>query len=176
MEGAGFLARLIGTTKVPVPDVEGALLALGERWGLSLRTRQMIRICLLAMPASHQESLWGLVNAVTQAAQTLPPDDRYDLEALAGGLAEHGLPKATPVSRRLSAPEGEDPLDGRRRIMTITKHGRRLWRVLDDDGSLVCVTAYRKGAREVVRRLTAARQEATETIKKEKTTAKKGER
>ena len=74
-------------------DPEGALLLLGERWGLSLRTRQMVRVCLLAMPAAHQESLYGLVNAVTQAAQTLPPDDRYDLEALAGGLAEHGLPK-----------------------------------------------------------------------------------
>ena len=42
--------------------------------------------------------------------------------------------------------------------MTIMRHGRRLWRVLDDDGSLVCVTAYRKGAKEVVRRLTVARQ------------------
>ena len=105
VEGASFLARLVGTTKVPVPDVEAALALLAERWGLSLRTRQMVRVCLLAMPSSHQESLWGLVNAVTQAAQTLPPDDRYDLEALAGGLAEHGLPKLA-AQRRILA-EGE---------------------------------------------------------------------
>ena len=108
LEGAAFLARLIGTTRTPVPDVEGALLLLGERWGLSLRTRQMIRVNLLAMPAAHQESLYGLVNAVTQAAQTLPPDDRYDLEALAGGLAEHGLPKHARVVND-EAMKGEKP-------------------------------------------------------------------
>lgn len=41
--------------------------------------------------------------------------------------------------------------------MTIMKHGRRYWRVYDDDGSLVCTAVYRKAAREVVRRLSAAR-------------------
>ena len=111
LDGAAFLARLVSTTRTPVPDAEGALLHLGERWGLSLRTRQMIRICLLASPPPHQESLWGLVNALTQAAQTLPPDDRYDLEALAGGLAEHGLPGRLPATRHAGAPE-EDPLKG----------------------------------------------------------------
>ena len=109
LEGAAFLSRLAATVRIPVPDVDGTLLLLGERWALSLRTRQMVRVCLLAMPAPHQESLWGLVNALTQAAQTLAPDDRYDLEALAGGLAEHGLPKTSariiPVRRRLTAPE-----------------------------------------------------------------------
>ncbi|MBV9852120.1 MAG: hypothetical protein JO250_20840 [Armatimonadetes bacterium] len=94
VEGAAFLSRLVGTTRVPVPDVEGALLLLGERWHLSLRTRQMIKVNLLAMPAGQQETLWSLVNSITQSAQTLPPDERYALEALAGGLAEHGPPKA----------------------------------------------------------------------------------
>ena len=61
--------------------------------------------------------------------------------------------------------------------MTITRHGRRLWRVLDDDGSLVAVTTYRKGAKEVVRRLTAARQAPAkpEAERTEETTEKKGE-
>ena len=40
--------------------------------------------------------------------------------------------------------------------MKIEKHGRRFWRVFDEDGSLVAVTAYLKGAREVVRRLSVA--------------------
>jgi len=31
----------------------------------------------------------------------------------------------------------------------------RWWEVLDADGELVCLTVYRRGAREVVRRLTA---------------------
>ena len=41
--------------------------------------------------------------------------------------------------------------------MTITRHGRRFWRVEEEDGTLVCVTVYKKGAEEVARRLTAAR-------------------
>jgi hypothetical protein len=47
--------------------------------------------------------------------------------------------------------------------MTISKHGRRFWRVYDDDGSLVCVACYRKGAQEVVRRLNVARNDEDET-------------
>lgn len=38
--------------------------------------------------------------------------------------------------------------------MTITKYGRRFWAVYDSEGSLICVCLYKKGAREVVRRLT----------------------
>ena len=37
--------------------------------------------------------------------------------------------------------------------MSIRKHGRRFWAVYAPDGSLVCVTVYLRGAREVVRRL-----------------------
>jgi len=37
--------------------------------------------------------------------------------------------------------------------MSIRKYGR-YWAVLDADGSLVCLCVYRKGADEVVRRLT----------------------
>ena len=39
--------------------------------------------------------------------------------------------------------------------MTIMRHGRRFWRLEEEDGTLVCVTVYRKGAEEVVRRLVA---------------------
>ncbi len=39
--------------------------------------------------------------------------------------------------------------------MTIKKYGQRYFAVYDDDGELVCVTVYKKGAREVVRRLAA---------------------
>ncbi len=37
--------------------------------------------------------------------------------------------------------------------MTIIKRGR-FWAVHDAEGQLVCLTVYKKGAREVVRRLT----------------------
>ena len=37
--------------------------------------------------------------------------------------------------------------------MTITRYGR-YWAVYDPAGALVCITLYKKGAAEVVRRLT----------------------
>lgn len=42
--------------------------------------------------------------------------------------------------------------------MKITKHGR-YWAVLDSDGTLVCITLYKKGAQEVVKRLTKEAEE-----------------
>ncbi len=38
----------------------------------------------------------------------------------------------------------------------IKKYGRN-WRVIDPAGQLVCITVYKKGALEVVRRLAAQR-------------------
>jgi hypothetical protein len=38
---------------------------------------------------------------------------------------------------------------------SVARHGR-FWEVVDPDGTLVCLTAYKKGAVEVVRRLTEA--------------------
>jgi len=45
--------------------------------------------------------------------------------------------------------------------VTITKRGR-FWAVHDGEGQLICLTVYKKGAREVVRRLT----EVTETLER----------
>ena len=38
--------------------------------------------------------------------------------------------------------------------MTVKKHGR-YWKVLDAEGALICMTVYKRGALEVVRRLQA---------------------
>ena len=38
---------------------------------------------------------------------------------------------------------------------TILKRVTRWWEVIDPDDELVCLTVYRRGAREVVRRLAA---------------------
>ena len=39
--------------------------------------------------------------------------------------------------------------------MRIARYGKtRYWAVIDADGTLVCLCVYRKGAEEVVRRLT----------------------
>lgn len=41
--------------------------------------------------------------------------------------------------------------------MNIQKYGRRFFGVYDERGELVCVTVYKKGAQEVVRRLAGIR-------------------
>jgi hypothetical protein len=47
-------------------------------------------------------------------------------------------------------------LGSRRKEYTIVKQTKsRWWEVRDPDDELVCLTVYRKGAREVVRRLVA---------------------
>lgn len=40
--------------------------------------------------------------------------------------------------------------------MKTEKHGR-YWAVYDDDGGLICIAAYLRGARELVRKLQLAR-------------------
>ena len=53
------------------------------------------------------------------------------------------------VPRRKLASTASQP-----RGFTIHKY-KRYWQVTDADGQLVCLTVYRRGAKEVVRRLTA---------------------
>jgi len=43
--------------------------------------------------------------------------------------------------------------------MKVEKYGRtRFWAVYDEQGILICLTVYKKGAQEVVRRLEQAKQ------------------
>lgn len=108
VHGVGFIERMSWATQVPVPDMDTAIGTLGGRWSLSQTTTANVRQSLLGMPRDQQETLYGLVNAVTHAAQSLPADERYGLETLAGDLVEHGLP---PLTARLKpSPEGVLPL------------------------------------------------------------------
>ncbi len=90
--GAGLIERLSLATRMPVPDVEGLILALSRQAGLTQRVQDGVRRALLATPASQQETVYGFVQALTLTAQDLPPDDRYDLEVVAGRLLDEGLP------------------------------------------------------------------------------------
>jgi hypothetical protein len=40
-------------------------------------------------------------------------------------------------------------------VMSIVKYGR-YWKVIDTEGALICLTVYKKGAAEAVRRLEQA--------------------
>ena len=91
---AGLLEQLAWATRAPVADVEGTLAALAAHWNLTQALKERVKQTLITTPASQQETVYGLVNALTQSAQSLPADERYSLEVLAGRLVEQGLPKA----------------------------------------------------------------------------------
>ena len=92
---AGFLGQLQAATRMPVADVASVLETLGKQEALSKSFLEAVERSLKSEPASQQETVWGLANGLTQAAQRLPADDRYHVEALAGRLIESGPPKAS---------------------------------------------------------------------------------
>ena len=89
----GFIETLRRTTNEPVHDIELALERLGERWGLSETTQSVARSAIAREAPRVQETAYGLVQGLTEAAQLLPDTARHDLEVLAGQLAQHGVPK-----------------------------------------------------------------------------------
>ncbi len=106
-EADGFIEQLRCTTTQPVPDVENTLNRLAEHHSLSETTRQAMFASLLQEPFGQSETVYGLVNALTNAAQRLPDENRYDLEVLAGHLAQHGVAGYAPR-------QDEKPPKGRR--------------------------------------------------------------
>jgi hypothetical protein len=92
----GFIDELRRKTQQLVPDVEETIERLGERWKLSELVQEGIKSALARDVPQHQESLYGLVNAFTATAQQLSDEARYDLEVLAGRLAEHGVAAYAP--------------------------------------------------------------------------------
>ena len=95
-ESEGFLNQLAATTQTPVPDISDVMEKIAEKWNLSDETQERAKLALRQENASQQESLYGLVNAYTSAAQRLPDSGRYDLEVLAGNLAQHGVTAFAP--------------------------------------------------------------------------------
>jgi hypothetical protein len=86
---AAFVEQMALSIKVAVPDPDAAIARLGEAWRLSKETREFIRLALLGEPRHCQhDTLYGLVNALTNAAQRLPVDERFRLETLAGVLID----------------------------------------------------------------------------------------
>lgn len=97
-----FLDQLERTVQQPVPDIEGTLEKLGERWHLSQHTQDAVKAAVGREPTRLQETLYGLVNGFTQVAQGLANDDRYDMEVMAGRLAENGIPAFARSKREKS--------------------------------------------------------------------------
>jgi hypothetical protein len=108
-EAEGFLNLLKSATLTPVADVGAAIEHLGSRWALSQSTQEAVQTALLREVPSQQETLYGLINAFTYTAQALPDEARYDLEVLAGHLAEQGAKSFKASSRKtpLALPQAE---------------------------------------------------------------------
>ena len=95
MAGAGLIDRLQAATREPVPDVAGVVRAIARQASLTQAVQEKVLAALQATPPPQQERVYGLVQALTFTAQSLSPDDRYDLEVTAGRLLDEGLP--TPL-------------------------------------------------------------------------------
>jgi hypothetical protein len=113
-EAGGFLTQMQRTTQMPVEDVEGVIERLGERWHFSKPVQEDLLTSLRREPAMVQETVYGVVNAVTNVALRMSSEARYDLEVLAGHLAEQGVGAYAPKRPRRGSqgdPGAEDSSD-----------------------------------------------------------------
>ena len=101
-----FMERLVLASREPIGDPEIAIKRLGRHWSLTESTQQQVQAALSREEAAQQDKLYGLVNAFTYVAQSLPDDDRYHLEVLAGQLAERGI-HAAPRGAIMDALDNE---------------------------------------------------------------------
>ncbi len=105
IQSAGFMERMSWATRERLGGVEKTLDALP----FSQTLRETVRTSLLSEPKGQQETLYGLVNALTFTAQGLEPDERYTLEAMAGTILESGVQgiKGGLKENSLQTPERE---------------------------------------------------------------------
>ena len=108
-EAEGFLQLLKQATLTPISDVGGTIEQLGSRWALSQGTQEAVKVALLRENPGQQETLYGVINAFTYTAQSMSDEARYDLEVLAGHLAEHGVKSLKASARKapLALPQAE---------------------------------------------------------------------
>ena len=112
MAGAGLIDHLHAATREPVPDIEGVVRAIARQASLTQAVQEKVLSALRATPPPQQERLYGLVQALTFTAQSLPPDDRYDLEVTAGRLLDEGVP--APLKADASSPQSRQKPGGDR--------------------------------------------------------------
>jgi len=92
-EADRFMEQIRTAACTPVPDLQAVLALLGRQEALSKSFLEAAERSLRLEPSGQQETVWGLANGLTQAAQALSPEDRYAVEVLAGRLIEHGPPR-----------------------------------------------------------------------------------
>jgi hypothetical protein len=120
ISGAGFMERLVWATRQSLRDLDPVLTTLVARWRLSQTTEGLVRKALSCERNGQQETLYGLINGLTNAAQQLGPDARYALETLAGRLLETGVPRG----ERTALPVGEEAGTPPRSLFAEEEFGR----------------------------------------------------
>lgn len=87
---AASIDRLEAATEIHVPDMPSFLRKAVEAAGLPEKVAGDAAEAVLAERSAMHETLFGAINGLTNAAQRLPPDERYELEVAAGKLLEGG--------------------------------------------------------------------------------------
>jgi len=103
----GFLEQMAWSAQQPISDMESEMKKLASDWHLSQVFVEQVESRLRNEERTYQDTLFGLVNALTRAAQSLDAEQRYDMEVLAGKFLERRLAQrerdALPRANRLVA-------------------------------------------------------------------------
>lgn len=105
MVAAAFIEQMALSVKTPVPDPEGAIDYLAKIWNLPKQTAEYVKFGL--MGEKQGDSVYGLVNAFTSAAQKLSIEERVELESLASVLVDttNTSKAALDLRNRILAPK-----------------------------------------------------------------------
>jgi hypothetical protein len=95
-----FMERMAWSTHEPIRDIETEMKGLMQHYHLSQSFTEQVRASLQNERSDQQETMFGLTNALTAAAQTLDAEQRYDVEVLAGKLLERRSMQNTDGSTR----------------------------------------------------------------------------
>lgn len=91
-EAREAMNRFAALTLQDVPDPEGTVKGFVARSGLPESVVPLALKALTYERTAMQHTMYGLVNALTNAAQSLPADERYEAETMAGRLLDGAVP------------------------------------------------------------------------------------
>jgi hypothetical protein len=100
-----FAGLMADAVKQPLNDVQAEINGLKQHWHLSQSFAEQIEVSLQKERSDQQETVFGLVNAVTHAAQSLDAEARYEMEVLAGSLLERKSLNAQRGTRTIQTAE-----------------------------------------------------------------------
>jgi hypothetical protein len=97
-----FLSQMERATALPLGDVEAEMKSLMQHYHLSQGFVEQVKASLQRERSDQQQTVFGLTNALTAAAQSLDAEARYGVECLAGRILGRRLMqggKTTPSVR-----------------------------------------------------------------------------